>query len=85
MKVITEKLRNCTECFNACNFIILEKSDFLINHQKKNINYEKISWINDVKNIKPYPTLIIENEFYDTLPIKKLFKKKEVWYEKLEE
>ena len=36
MKVITETLKNFPECFNACNFIIHEKSNFLINQQKKN-------------------------------------------------
>ena len=35
MKVIIETLKNFPDCFAACNFIIHEKSDFLINHQKK--------------------------------------------------
>ena len=36
MKVIIETLKNFPKCFNACNFIIYEKSNFLINQQKKN-------------------------------------------------
>ena len=35
MKVINETLMNFPDCYNACNFIIHEKSDFLINEQKK--------------------------------------------------
>ena len=38
MKVIDETLMNFPECYSACNFIIHEKSDFLINKQKKNLN-----------------------------------------------
>ena len=49
MKVITETLKNFPECFNACNFLIHEKSDFLINQQKKKINFKKISWIKNLK------------------------------------
>ena len=35
MKVITETLKNFPKCFKACNFMIHEKSNFLIDHQKK--------------------------------------------------
>ena len=35
MKVIDETLMNFPECYNACSFVIHEKSDFLINEQKK--------------------------------------------------
>jgi len=85
MKVITETLKNFPECFNACNFIIHEKSDFLINYQKKNLNYEKISWIKDIKKIKSHPTLFLANEFFDALPVKQFFKKKEGWVERFVE
>ena len=85
MKVITETLKNFPECFNACNFIILEKSDFLINHQKKNLNNKKISWVKNIKKIKPYPALFLANEFFDALPVKQFFKKKESWYERFVE
>ena len=35
MKVIDETLINFSDCYNACNFVIHEKSDFLLNEQKK--------------------------------------------------
>ena len=35
MKVINETLKNFPESFNACKFIIHEKSDFLIKQQNK--------------------------------------------------
>ena len=85
MKVINETLKNFPECFNACNFIIHEKSNFLINQQKKNLNFEKISWEKDIKKINSYPTLYLANEFFDAIPIKQFFKKKEVWVERFVE
>ena len=85
MKVIIETLKNFPDCFAACNFIIHEKSDFLINHQKKNLKPDKISWIKDIKKINSKPTLFLANEFFDALPIKQFFKKKEDWFERFVE
>ena len=85
MRVITETLKNFPECYNACNFMIHEKSNFLINQQKKNLDAEKISWIKDIKKINSYPTLFLANEFFDAIPIKQFFKKKEGWVERFVE
>ena len=85
MRVITETLKNFPKCYNACNFMIHEKSNFLINQQKKNLDDEKISWIKDIKNINSYPTLYLANEFFDAIPIKQFFKKKEGWVERFVE
>ena len=85
MRVITETLKNFPECYNACNFMIHEKSNFLINQQKKNLNAEKISWIKDIKNINSYPTLYLANEFFDAIPIKQFFKKNKGWVERFVE
>ena len=85
MRVITETLKNFPECYNACNFMIHEKSNFLINQQKKNLDAEKISWIKDIKKINSYPTLYLANEFFDAIPIKQFFKKNEGWVERFVE
>ena len=82
MKVITETLKNFPECFNASKFIIHEKSDFLINEQKKNLDFEMISWIHDFKKINSLPTIFLANEFFDAIPIKQFFKKKDGWIER---
>ena len=39
MSIITETLKKFPECFKACNFMIHEKSNFLINQQKKKIKF----------------------------------------------
>ena len=85
MRVITETLKNFPECYNACNFMIHEKSNFLINQQKKNLDAEKISWIKNIKKINSYPTLYLANEFFDAIPIKQFFKKNEGWVERFVE
>ena len=85
MKTIIGTLKNFPECFNTCNFIIHEKSNFLIKHQKQNLSSEKIVWVKDIKKVNSYPTLYLANEFFDALPIKQFFKKKEGWVERFVE
>ena len=46
---------------------------------------EKIIWIKNLKNIDFHPTLYLANEFFDALPIKQFFKKKEQWFERFVE
>ena len=82
MKVIWATLKNFPECFNSCSFSIHEKSDFLINKQKENLKSEKISWIKDIKQVNSHPAIFLANEFFDALPIKQFFKKKEDWIER---
>ena len=82
IKVIDETLLNFPECYNACKFIIHEKSDFLIKEQKKNLNVKKFSWLKDLKKINTNPTIFLANEFFDAIPIKQFFKKKDGWVER---
>ncbi len=82
MKVIDETLINFPECYNACSFVIHEKSDYLINEQKKKLNSKKISWLKDIKKTNSNPTIFLANEFFDAIPIKQFFKKKDSWFER---
>ena len=82
MKVINETLINFPECYNACNFVIHEKSDFLIKEQKKNLNSKKFSWSLNLEKINTNPTIFLANEFFDAIPIKQFFKKRDGWVEK---
>ena len=85
MKVIIETLKNFPDCFNACSFIIHEKSNFLINQQKKNLNFKNVLWIKNIKKINSYPTLYLANEFFDAIPIKQFFKRNGGWVERFVE
>ena len=82
MRVLIETFKNFPEFFNSCNFIIHEKSNRLITIQKKNINYDKISWIKSLEKINSSPTIFLANEFFDAIPVKQLFKKKGKWFER---
>ena len=82
MKVIIETLKNFPECFNNCNFQIHEKSEFLKKQQQFNLKSEKMDWIDNIKKNNLYPTIYLANEFFDALPIKQFFKKKDGWFER---
>ena len=82
IKVIIETLKNFPECYNNCNFQIHEKSELLKKQQQLNLKSEKITWIDDIKINNSYPTVFLANEFFDALPIKQFFKRKEGWVER---
>ena len=82
IKVICETLKNFPEHFSSCNFMIHEKSRYLIEHQKKNLKNEKITWIQNLGENYTVPTIFLANEFFDALPIKQFFKRQDDWYEK---
>ena len=82
MKVIIETLKNFPQCFNNCNFQIHEKSEFLKKQQQFNLKSEKMTWIDDIKINNLFPSIYLANEFFDALPIKQFFKRKEGWVER---
>ena len=82
MKVIVETLKNFPECFENCKFYIHEKSKLLTKQQQINLSSENIEWIHNIKKINSNPAIFLANEFFDALPIKQFFKKKEGWFER---
>ncbi|MDC6483284.1 SAM-dependent methyltransferase [Candidatus Pelagibacter sp.] len=82
MKVVINTLKNFPEFFHNCAFLIHEKSELLTKQQKQNLQSENVTWISDIKNINSFPTIFLANEFFDALPIKQFFKKKDKWVER---
>jgi cyclopropane-fatty-acyl-phospholipid synthase len=82
MKVVITTLKNFPEFFNNCIFLIHEKSELLTKQQKQNLQSENVKWISDIKNINSFPTIFLANEFFDALPIKQFFKRKDKWVER---
>ena len=82
MKVIIESLKNFPIVFNACQFMIHEKSPSLIKIQKKKLIKTKVTWISQINKIKKNPCIFIANEFFDAIPIKQFRKKNNIWFEK---
>ena len=51
-------------------------------NKKKNLNSEKIIWVNEVEMNNAFPCIYLANEFFDALPIKQFFKKENNWQER---
>ena len=66
MNVLIESCKNFPTFFNACNFIIFEKSPRLIKVQKKKLSNNKIIWVPKLDNIKKNPSIFIANKFFDS-------------------
>ncbi len=83
MKIMIESFKKFPSFLNCCNFFIHEKSQKLISEQSIKIQYKKIKWIQNFKNLNKFPNIFLANEFFDALPIKQFIKKDKKWYEKL--
>ena len=82
MKIFIESFKNFPIFFNSCKIIIYEKSPSLIKIQKKKLAKNKITWIPKISKINKNPSIFIANEFFDSLAIKQLRKKENLWFEK---
>ena len=82
MRVIIETSKNFSEFSDTCNFQIHEKSIFLKNQQQQNLKFENVTWVKDINKSNSHPTIFLANEFFDALPIKQFFKKKNEWFER---
>ena len=74
--------KNFPKFYKSCNFIILKKSPYLKNIQKKKLKKFKVKWINNLNELKKDNNIFIANEFFDALPIKQFFKIKKKWVER---
>ena len=61
---------------------MLEISDTLKAIQKTKINSKKVRWIKKIREINYGPVIFLGNEFFDALPIKQIYKKKKLFFEK---
>ena len=74
-----EKFKNF---YNSLEINLLEVSNKLKSIQKKKINNKKVKWIKKINQINHGPIIFMCNEFYDALPIKQIYKKKKLYFEK---
>ena len=82
MKTLISTFDKFPKFQNSCYINILEKSKLLKHIQKKNIKSKKVKWLDNLNELNNLPCIFIANEFFDALPIKQFFKKKEKWYER---
>ena len=68
--------------YNSLEINLLEISNKLKTIQKAKINNKKVKWIKKIKEINCGPIIFLGNEFFDGLPIKQIYKKKKLFFEK---
>ena len=81
-KTLLETFKQFNKFYNSLEINLLEISDKLKTVQKLKINNKKVKWIKKIKEIKYGPVIFVGNEFFDSLPIKQLYKKKNLFFEK---
>jgi len=68
--------------YNSLEINLLEISGKLKAIQKTKINNKKVKWIKKIREINYGPVIFLGNEFFDALPIKQIYKKKKLFFEK---
>jgi len=61
-------------------FYIFEESESLKRLQKNKF-LKNVRWLNNLSELKNFPTIFLANEFFDSLPIKQFIKINDEWYE----
>ena len=82
MKILIERFQNFPNFFNSCNIFIHEKSKELIKIQKKKLKKNNISWLYNFDDLKNRPSIIVANEFFDSLAIKQFIRLENEWFER---
>ena len=81
-KDLLRTFRQFKNFYNSLEINLLEISDLLKTIQKAKINNRKVKWIKKIKEINYGPVIFLGNEFFDALPIKQIYKKKKLFFEK---
>jgi len=81
-KDLLKTFRQFKNFYNSLEINLLEISDKLKSIQKTKINNKKVTWIKKIKEINCGPVIFLGNEFFDALPIKQIYRKKKLFFEK---
>ena len=81
-KTLIKTFKNFDNFYKSLEINLLEISDKLKIIQKNEINDNKIKWIKTISEINYGPIIFLGNEFFDSLPIKQIYKKKNLFIEK---
>ena len=79
---ILKTFKKFKKFYKSLEINLLEISVKLKSIQKKKINNKKVKWIQKIDELNHGPIVFIANEFFDALPIKQIYKKKNKFYEK---
>ena len=81
-KDLLKTFRQFKNFYNSLEINLLEISNKLKKIQKIKINNKKVKWIKKIRDINYGPVIFLGNEFFDSLPIKQILKKKKLFFEK---
>jgi cyclopropane-fatty-acyl-phospholipid synthase len=81
-KDLLKTFRQFKNFYNSLEINLLEVSYKLKTIQKVKIDNRKVKWIKKINEINCGPVIFIGNEFFDALPIKQIYKKKGLFFEK---
>ena len=81
-KNLLNTFKQFKDFYDSFEINLLEISDKLKKIQKKNIKNKKVKWIKKINQINSGPVIFLGNEFFDSLPIKQIYKNKKLFFEK---
>jgi len=81
-KDLLHSFKNFKDFYKCVEIKLIEKSDKLKNIQKIKVKSEKVKWIKNINKLNYGPIIFLGNEFFDSLPIKQIYKKKKLFFEK---
>jgi len=80
--ILINTLKKFPDINKSINIFLYEKSNFLINVQKKKLKNSNVKWIKNFKNINRGPIIFFGNEFFDAIPIKQFLYKDKTLFER---
>ena len=75
-------IKNFKDFYHCVEINLLEKSKLLKKIQQGKLKNTNVKWINNINEINDGPIIFIGNEFFDSLPIKQIYKKKKLLLER---
>jgi len=81
-KDLLKTFKKFNEFYNCLTINLLEISSKLKKIQKNKILNEKVKWIQNIQAVKNGPVIFIGNEFFDSLPIKQICIRKNLFFER---
>lgn len=81
-KDLLNTFKNFKDFYKSIEMKLLEKSNKLQAIQKSKIKNKKVRWIKKINKLNYGPIIFLGNEFFDSLPIKQIYKKKNLFLER---
>ena len=81
-KTLIKTFKNFDNFYKSLEINLLEISNKLKTIQRSKIDSKKVKWIKKIEEIKYGPIIFFGNEFFDALPIKQIYKKKKIFFER---